>query len=86
MAIIKATGFGQVTTPDVDNNGFQDILETSKFNSERENAAKAHQVKLKEIASKESIENRKLDVALQNQTNDLQIAKENAKGRNNKKS
>ena len=86
LAIISATGFGQVTTPDEDNNGFQDILETSKFNAQREQANKEHNIKLKEIASKEALEHRKLDVALKNQTNDLQIAKENAKGRNNKKS
>jgi hypothetical protein len=82
MAIIRATGFGQIETPDTDNDGYQDILETSKFNAQRDQATKDHQIRLREINSKETIENRKLDVALKNQTNDLQIAKENAKGRN----
>lgn len=85
LAIISATGFGQVETPDTDNNGYQDVLETAKFNADREQAGRDHNLKLKEINSKEAIENRKLDVALKNQTNDLQVAKENAKGRNKSK-
>jgi len=82
LAIIRATGFGQVQTPDANNNGFQDILESSKFNAERQQASQEHAIKLKEINSKSQLENRKLDVALKNQDNDLAIAKENAKGRN----
>jgi len=44
------------------------------------------QAKNKQAADKMSIEKEKLQVARENMQNDLAVAKENAKGRNNKKS
>ena len=81
LAIISATGYGQVETPDANNNGFQDVLETQKLNSERERINKEHQIKLQDIKSKFTLGMEKLKVDKANQANDLAIAKENAKGR-----
>ena len=86
LAQIKAMGFGQVQGEDNNSNDIPDLFESQKLSSERDKASKEHQVKLQDIRSKAQIENRKLDVALKNQDNDLQIAKQNAKGRNTKKS
>jgi hypothetical protein len=44
------------------------------------------QAKNKQASDKMSIEKEKLQVARENMANDLAVAKENAKGRNNKKS
>ena len=43
------------------------------------------QAKNKQAADKMSIEREKLQVQRENMANDLAVAKENAKGRNNKK-
>jgi hypothetical protein len=86
VAMIKAMGFGQVEGEDTNANNVPDLFESQKLGVERDKVTKEHQLKLADIKSKFQIENRKLDVALKNQDNDLAIAKQNAKGRNNKKS
>jgi hypothetical protein len=91
IAIIAATGYGNVPSEDVDNNAIPDVLEMSKLSHEQDKAAKDYQVKRadinsknKQAADKMSIEREKLQVARENQANDLAVAKENAKGRNKK--
>jgi len=67
-------------------------LEISKLNAEENKANKDFGLKMADIQSKNkqasdkmSIEKDKLQVARENMDNDLAVAKENAKGRNNKK-
>ena len=91
IAIIKATGFGQVESEDVNQNSVPDVLESSKLANEQVKAAKDYELKMADINSKNSIANRKLKVeeeknkiARENMTNDLQIAKENSKNRSKK--
>jgi hypothetical protein len=92
IAIIQATGFGKVESEDVNANTVPDVLEVSKLNAEQDKATKDYglqmadiQAKNKQAADKMSIEREKLQVARENMANDLAVAKENAKGRNNKK-
>lgn len=82
LAIISATGFGQVQSDDANGDGVMDILETEKLQGERDRANRDHQLKLKDINSKFTLGMEKLKVDKANQANDLAIAKENAKGRN----
>jgi hypothetical protein len=93
IAIIQATGFGNVESEDVNANAIPDVLEVSKINMEQQKAAKDYGLQIADIQSKNkqasdkmSIEKEKLQVARENMANDLAVAKENAKGRNNKKS
>jgi hypothetical protein len=93
IAIIAATGFGKVESEDVNANAVPDVLEVSKLNMEQQKVTKDYgvemadiQAKNKQAADKMSIEKEKLQVARENMANDLAVAKENAKGRNNKKS
>ncbi len=93
IAIIQATGFGKVESEDVNANEVPDVLEASRFASEEANAARDYQMKMSDIqtknrlaAEKLQLEKEKIQLARENQANDLAIAKENAKGRNNKKS
>jgi len=93
IAIIQATGFGKVESEDVNDNAVPDVLEVSKLNMEQEKTTKDYglqmadiQAKNKQASDKMSIEKEKLQVARENMANDLAVAKENAKGRNNKKS
>ena len=81
LAIITATGYGQVETQDLNNDGVQDVLELEKIRAEREKLTKEHQVKLADIKAKFTLGMEKLKVDKANQANDLAIAKENAKGR-----
>jgi hypothetical protein len=92
IAIIQATGFGKVESEDVNSNAVPDVLEVSKLNAEQDKVTKDYglqmadmQAKNKQAADKISIEKEKLQVARENMANDLAVAKENAKGRNNKK-
>ena len=78
---------------DVDMSGTPDILEMSKLTNDQMKAAKDYELKLAQInaqnqqaSQKLQIEREKLKVARENQANDLAVAKENAKGRANKKS
>lgn len=82
LAIISATGYGQVEGEDKNNDGVIDALEISKINAEREKISKEHQIKLADIKAKFKLGMEKLKVDRANQANDLAIAKENAKGRN----
>ena len=93
IAIIQATGFGNVESEDVNANAVPDVMEMSRLTHDQNTAAKDYQTKMADIASKNkqasdkmSIEKEKLQVARENMQNDLAVAKENAKGRNNKKS
>jgi len=97
IAIIQATGFGNVPSEDINENTIPDVLEMSKLTHEQDKAAKDYGLKMADIQSKNkqaadkmSIEKEKLQVARENMANDLAVAKENAKGRasnkNNKKS
>jgi hypothetical protein len=92
IAIIQATGFGNVESEDVNANAIPDVLEMSKLTQAENKANKDYGLKMADIASKNkqasdkmSIEKEKLQVARENMANDLAVAKENAKGRNNKK-
>jgi len=93
IAIIQATGFGNVESEDVNKNAVPDVMEVSKLANEQQKAAKEFQLKMADINSKNkqsadkmALEREKLQVARENQANDLAIAKENAKGRNKKPS
>lgn len=92
VALINALGRNENAAADVDNSGIADALEVSKLTQEQSKAAQAYQLKMQEIQSKmkegndkKQIEMEKIAVARENMANDLAVAKENAKGRNNKK-
>ena len=92
IAIIQATGFGNVESEDVNANSIPDVLEMSKLTQAENKANKDYGLKMADIQSKNkqandkmSIEKEKIAVARENMANDLAVAKENAKGRNNKK-
>ena len=88
IAIIQATGFGNVESEDINQNAVPDVLEMTRLTNDENKAAKDYSLKLAEINSKNkqasdkmSLEREKLQVARENQANDLAIAKENAKNR-----
>ena len=90
IALIAAESKGGLS--DIDSSGTPDVLEIDKLATEQSKAAKDYQSKMAEIQSKNklasdklAIEREKLQVARENQKNDLAIAKENAKGRATKK-
>jgi hypothetical protein len=92
IAIIQATGFGNVESEDANANAIPDVLEMSKLTQAENKANKDYGLKMADIQSKNkqasdkmSIEKEKLQVARENMANDLAVARENAKGRNNKK-
>jgi hypothetical protein len=92
IAIIQATGFGKVESEDVNENTVPDVLEMSRLTQDQDKASKDYQTKMADIQSKNkqasdkmAIEKEKIAVARENMANDLAVAKENAKGRNNKK-
>ena len=92
IAIIQATGYGKVESEDTNSNAVPDVLEVSRLTQDQNKATKDYEAKMADIQSKNkqaadkmSIEKEKLQVARENMTNDLAVAKENAKGRNNKK-
>ena len=90
IAIIKATGFGQVGSEDANQNNVPDVMEAGKIANEQTKISKEYAIKMADIQSKAAqssqkmqVENRKLDVAEKNMINDEKIAKINASGRNN---
>jgi hypothetical protein len=92
IAIIQATGFGNVESEDTNANAIPDIMEMSRLAHDQDKATKDYGLKMADIQSKNkensdkmSIEKEKLQVTRENMANDLAVAKENAKGRNNKK-
>jgi len=93
IAIIQATGFGKVASEDENANAVPDVLEMSRLANDQAKADKDYGLKVADIQSKSkqandkmAIEQEKIKVARENMANDLAVAKENAKGRNNKKS
>ena len=77
---------------DVDENKVPDVLEISKLANEQSKAARDYESKMRELQSKSrenaqkmQLEREKLQVARENQKNDLEIAKLNAKNRASKK-
>jgi hypothetical protein len=91
IAMIAAEAKGG-PLPDLNANTTPDVLETSKLAHDQMKAAKDYEVKLAQIQAqnkqnndKMQIEREKLQVARENQANDLAVAKENAKGRNKSK-
>jgi hypothetical protein len=91
IAIIQATGFGQTTSEDLDNDTIPDVLEMSRLANEQSKASKEYALKMADIQSKSAqnaqkmqIEKEKLQVARENQINDLQIARVNASNRASK--
>ena len=92
IALINALGRNENAAADVDNSGVADALEVSRLSNDQSKAAQYYQLKMQEIqgklkesSDKKQIEMEKLAVARENMQNDLAVAKENAKGRNNKK-
>lgn len=95
IAIIKATGFGQVGAEDNNSNNVPDVLEASRLANDQVNKSNEYNLKMmeinqriKEANDKFKLEQEKLKVERENMRNDLQIARENRKGRsssNNKK-
>jgi hypothetical protein len=76
---------------DIDESGTADVLEMNKLSAETSKASREYEAKMKEIQSKNNIaaqkiatDNRKIDVDLKNQDNDLKIAKINASNRGSK--
>jgi hypothetical protein len=77
---------------DRDTNGIPDALEISKLQHEEDKASKTYQSKLMEIQTKArqdsekmAIEREKLQVARENQANDIKVAEINARNRAAKK-
>jgi len=92
VALINALGRNENAAADVDDSGIADALEVSKLTNDQASAAQNYQIKMQEIQSKmkdsndkKQIELEKIAVARENMQNDLAVAKENAKGRTNKK-
>ena len=91
IAMIAAESKG-ATLSDVDANATPDVLETAKLTHDQDKAAKDYSLKMADIQSKTKqatdklqLEREKIQVARENQANDLAVAKENAKGRAAKK-
>ncbi len=91
IALIVAESKLGGALPDADNNGIPDVLEISKLGFEQTKADKEHAFKIQELQAnavkeqqKLQIEREKLKVARENQQNDLQIARLNAKNRGSK--
>ncbi len=88
IAIIQATGFGNVPAEDTNQNTIPDVLEVSKFAAEETKATREYNAKMAELRQKASehqgkleIEKEKLKNERLNMQNDLQIARLNAKNR-----
>ena len=92
MALINALGRNENAAVDNDGSGVADALEVSRLSNDQSKAAQDYQIKMqeiqaksKEVSDKKQIEMEKIAVTRENMANDLAVAKENAKGRNNKK-
>lgn len=92
IALINALGRNENATEDSDNSGVADALEISNLSAQEDATNKSHEAKLADIRSKSmlgynklSVEREKLQVARENQKNDLEIAKLNAKNRGSSK-
>jgi hypothetical protein len=93
IALLNALGRNPEATADTDASGVADALEISNLAAQEDAANKTHEAKLADIQSKTalgynklSVEREKLQVDRDNQKNDLEIAKINARNRSaNKK-
>jgi hypothetical protein len=92
VAAINASSRNENALADNDNNGIVDALEITNLALQENRAKQDYQTKLSDIHSKNkiaayknSIDKEKLQVDRENMANDLAIAKENRKGRNNSK-
>ena len=88
VAVIQALGRNENAAADVDESGTADVLELTNLSMQQSKAAQDYQLKMQDIQSKNmqamqklEIEKEKLKVARENMTNDLEIAKQNAKNR-----
>jgi hypothetical protein len=88
VAVIQALGRNENAAADVDESGTADVLEMTNLSMQQAKAAQDYQLKMQDIQSKNTlamqklqIEKEKLQVARDNQKNDLEIAKQNAKNR-----
>ena len=93
IAIIQATGFGKVESEDTNQNNVPDVLEVSRLAAEETNATRDHIAKMADISAKMKLSMQKIEIDKEklknerlNMANDLAVARENAKGRSNKKS
>jgi hypothetical protein len=84
----KTMGMG---LPDVDESGVPDVLEMSKLAAEQQKSTRDYEAKMADLSQKNrmaaekiNLEKEKLQVARENQKNDLEIAKLNAKNRASK--
>ena len=92
IALIQALGRNENAMADEDNSGTADALEMSRLTVEQAKAEKDYQAKIADVNSKNvlaaqklQIERDKNQIARENMQNDLEVAKLNAKNRNNKK-
>jgi hypothetical protein len=88
IALIAAEAKNMGPLSDVDKSGAPDVLEINKIAAEQSRTAKDYEMKMADIQGKNvqnlqklDIEREKLKVARENQKNDLEIAKLNAKNR-----
>jgi len=88
IALIAAEAKNMGPLSDVDNSGTPDVLEINKIAAEQSRTAKDYEMKMADIQGKNiqnlqklDIEREKLKVDRENQKNDLEIAKLNAKNR-----
>jgi len=88
IALLQALGRNENATADTDESGVADALEISNLAAEESAANKSHEAKMADIQNKTSlglsklaVEKEKLQVDRENQKNDLDIAKINAKNR-----
>jgi hypothetical protein len=92
IALIQAYGRNENAMVDEDSSGTADALEMSRLTNDQNKAEKDYQSKIADIDSKNvlaaqklQIEREKNQIARENMQNDLEVAKLNAKNRNNKK-
>jgi hypothetical protein len=90
VAVIQALGRNENAAADTDESGTADVLEMTNLSMQQAKAAQDYQMKMQDIQSKNmqamqkmDIEREKLKVTRENMQNDLEIAKINAKNRNN---
>lgn len=88
IAIISATGYGQVQNEDTDGDGIADALEISRLGMEQENARAQMSQQQQSLLAQNQAETNKLKIAMEknrtdraNQANDLAIAKIQAKAK-----
>jgi len=89
IAVIQALSRNPEATADTDDSGVADALEITNMVNEEAKATRDFETKMADINSKQQIDNRKfdlerekLDVERDNQKNDLEIAKINARNKN----